>query len=209
MREDELTCGLVELDDGANPCPSHQMVAHLAVRNRLDGDRDATVGPVERRGQRVRPPLAHPVHVHADPDVLPGGVLPPTPPRLDHQSDRVPGLGVYPDDATAQVGAGAEWADDVEIVRGNQWCGDHFGEPEDAVAKRARSRRVLDSCRHASSIPVFRGRLMCFRRELIIRICSEGTKSLPRTLSAPLRAAPRTWSSASRSPRPSERGCLL
>ena len=40
-REGEFACGLVELDDGADGGVSDQVIADLAVRDGLDGDRDA------------------------------------------------------------------------------------------------------------------------------------------------------------------------
>ena len=50
------------------------VVADLAVRDGLDGDRQQAVGRLAHRGERVGAPVADAVHVDADPDVLAGAV---------------------------------------------------------------------------------------------------------------------------------------
>ena len=129
--EREFACGVVELDDGADRGASHEMVGDLAVGDRLDGDRDAAVGPIGLGGQRVGPPLADAVDVDADADVLPGGVRAPAAARLDDQADGVACFGVDGDDPAAQLGAGAQRVDDVEVVGGNQRRGDPLGEAKE------------------------------------------------------------------------------
>ena len=108
--QDEVAARLVELDERPGAGAPHQVVADLAVGDRLDGDRDAAVGAVDRRGQRVRAPLADAVDVDADPDVLARDVPGPAASWPDHERDGVAGLGVDLDDPPAQVGAGAQRA---------------------------------------------------------------------------------------------------
>ena len=73
--------------------PLDQVVADLAVGDRLDGDRDAAVG-ARAGGQRVGAPLAHAVDVDADPDVLAGDVAGPAAPGPDQRVAASRGLGV-------------------------------------------------------------------------------------------------------------------
>src|SRR6202022_3857655 len=111
----EFSCGVVELDDGANRGASHEVVGHLAVGDGLDGDRDAAVGPVGVGGQRVGAPLTHAVDIDTDADVLAGRMGAPAAARLDHQAHCVAGFGVNRHDPAAQLGAGAQRVDDVEV----------------------------------------------------------------------------------------------
>ena len=103
--EREFSCGVVELDDGADGGASHQVVGDLAAGDRFDRDCDAAVGPVGAGGQGVRAPLTHAVDVDTDADVLPGRVGAPAAARLDDQADGVAGFGVDCDDPAAQVRA--------------------------------------------------------------------------------------------------------
>ncbi len=129
----------------------------LAVGDRLGGDRDAprrdagrgrAVGAV---GEAVGAPVAHAVDVDADADVLPGHVAEPAAARADDDRHGIRGLGAHLDDAAAQVGAGAQRVDQVEVVarheRGGQRLGDLAGTTEHApertggVGSDARARR--------------------------------------------------------------------
>src|SRR5947199_10363529 len=110
---------MVELNDGAGGGAPNQVVRDLAAGDRFHRDRDATVGPRSVRGQRICPPLAYAVDVHADADVLPGRVGAPPAAGPDEDADGVAGFGVNCDDASAQGGTRAQRIDDVEVVGGD------------------------------------------------------------------------------------------
>lgn len=135
LRQHEVTGRLVELDQGARFCPADQVVADLAARDRLHGDRDATVLAVCRRGDGVGTPQAHSVHVDPDPHVLTGRVTAPAPPRPDHDGRGVTRLGVQGLDAPTQVGARTQRADQVEVVRRQQRRRDHLKQFPRPAAK--------------------------------------------------------------------------
>jgi len=113
--EDEVTRRLLQVDQGARPALTDQVVADLAVRHRLDGDADPAVrtGSV---GQRVGAPLTDPVHVDADPHVLAGDVARPVGARSDLDRGGVGGLGMDGHDPAAQVRAAAQGIEQVEVV---------------------------------------------------------------------------------------------
>ena len=125
-----------------------EVVADLAVRHRLDGDRDAAVG-ARAVGQRVGAPLADAVDVDADADVLAGHVAGPVGAGADHHGGGVGGLGVDRHDPAAQVGAGAQRVEEVEVVGGQQRGGRALGElqaagaQQGAAAGRVGTRSVL------------------------------------------------------------------
>ena len=99
-----------------------QVGRDLAVGDRLgrDGDaprRDAGRGrAVGAVGEAVGAPVAHAVDVDADPDVLPGHVAEPAAAGPDDDGHGIRGLGTDLDDAAAQVGAGPQRVDEVEVV---------------------------------------------------------------------------------------------
>jgi hypothetical protein len=138
------------LDDGADSGTADEVVAHLSVRDGLDGDGDGVVGGLG--GQRVRPPLADSVDVDPDAHVLARGVASPSTAWLDDHADGVARLGMEGDDAAAEVGTGAERVDDVEVVGGHQGCRHAFGEPDDPCAQRADGRRPGCCRRHSPTL---------------------------------------------------------
>ena len=113
--------------------------ADQAVRDRLDGDRDAAVG-ARAVGQGVGPPLADAVDVDADADVLPGHVAGPVGAGADDDRGGVGGLGVDRHDAAAQVGAGAQRVEEVEVVGRQQRGGGALGQPGQPAAQRTGGR---------------------------------------------------------------------
>jgi hypothetical protein len=151
-RQDELACGLVELHDRARRRAVHEVVADLAAGDRLHRDGDAAVGPREVRGERVGPPLADAVDVDADPDVLAGDVARPAAAGPDHDRRGIPRLGEDRLDPAAQVGAGPEGVDQVEVVGGEQGRRHQLGELEHPVAQREPRPgrgRARNGCCHA------------------------------------------------------------
>ncbi len=125
-RQHEVTGRLFEPDQRARRRPADQVVADLAVPDRLHGDRDAAVPAVRRRGDGVGAPQPRPVDVDPDPHVLAGRVTAPVPSRSDHDGRGVTRLGVHGLDAPTQVGARTERADQVEVVRRQQRRRDHL-----------------------------------------------------------------------------------
>ena len=136
---------------------AHQVVGDLAVGDRLGRDGDAPRrdagrgGAVGAVGQAVGAPVAHAVDVDADPDVLAGHVAQPAATGPDDDRHGIRGLAAHLDDAAAQVGAGAQRVDQVEVVarheRGGQGLGQPAGTTHDApersggVGSEARARR--------------------------------------------------------------------
>ena len=115
----ELALGLLEVHERAGPRLAHEVGADEPVRHGLDGDGDVAVG-ARAVGQGVGPPLAYAVDVDADADVLTRHVAGPVGAGADDDGGRVRRLGVDRDDAPAQVGAGAQRVEEVEVVRGQQ-----------------------------------------------------------------------------------------
>ena len=127
-RQHELAGRLLQVHEGARRRAPDQVGAHLAVRDRLDGDRDVAVG-AGAVGQGVGPPLAYAVDVDADPDVLARDVAGPVGSGADHDGGGVGRLGLDLDDAPAQVGAAAQRVEEVEVVRGQQRRRGALGQP--------------------------------------------------------------------------------
>jgi hypothetical protein len=148
LRQDELAAGLVEVNEHPDARAAHEVGADPAVGDRLDGDRDAAVGAVDRRRQRVRAPLAHAVDVEADADVLARDVPGPAASRPDHQRHGVAGLGVDRDDPSAQVGTGPHRVDEVEVVGRQQRRRHQAHEVDRAVAQAGRDVRGVEQSWH-------------------------------------------------------------
>ena len=160
--------GLVSVDE---------VVADLAVGDRLDGDRDAAVG-ARAVGERVGAPLADAVDVDADPDVLAGHVAGPVLARADHQGGGVGGLGLDRHDPAAQVGAPAQRVDQVEEVGGHQRGERCLGHAAQAVAKgsrRPRRRGPYEEIAHDFILSARTSKVMTTQRERLRHICSERT----------------------------------
>ena len=83
----------------------------------------------------------------------PGRVGAPAAARLDDQADGVAGFGVDRDDPAAQLRAGAQRVDDVEVVGGDQRRGDPLGELKEPVAQRAHRGGPGCCCCHKTTIP--------------------------------------------------------
>ena len=130
VREDEVALGLVEHDHRAGLGAADEVVADLAVGDRLDRHGDQAVGGGGGAGQRVGAPLADAVDVDADADVLAGDMALPAAAGADHQGDGVGGLAPDVDDAASQVSAGTKGADQVEVVGGQEWCRHQLGRSQ-------------------------------------------------------------------------------
>ena len=175
--QDELAAGLVEVDEHPDPRAAHDVGADHAFGDRLDGDRDAAVGPVDRRRQRVRAPLAHAVDVEADPDVLAWDVPGPAAPGPDHQGHGVAGLGVDLDDPPAQVGAGAQRAHEVEVVGREQRRGHQPHEVDRAVTEAGGDGARGERSGHGiEGTCASKTKFLSMTRERAARICSERTR---------------------------------
>ncbi len=125
----------------------HQVVADLALRDRLDRDGDAAVGAGAVR-QGVGAPEADAVDVDADPEVLARDVPGPVRTRTDHDRGGVGGLGMDLLDAAAQVRARAQGVEHIEVVGGDKRRGGELGEAADALAEGpAEAERTLGSSR--------------------------------------------------------------
>ena len=151
LLEDELAGRLLEVDERAGAGLVDEVVADQAVGHGLDGDRDPAVG-AGAVGQRVGAPLADAVDVDADAEVLAGHVAGPVGAGADHDGGGVGGLGVDLLDPAAQVGAGAQRGEEVEVVGGEQRRGRGLGQADRAVAP------VADAVLEAGSLaPARRG----------------------------------------------------
>ena len=154
-----------------------EVVADLAVRDRLDGDRDAAVG-ARAVGQRVGAPQADAVDVDADADVLAGHVAAPS--RRPGGSRGWRRRAVSGWTATIRPRRSAPRAqrvEEVEVVGGQQRGGGRArraGQP--GRGSDARRRRVRDG--GASCVqrdwPI-EGKVLTSRRESTRSLCSEGT----------------------------------
>ena len=124
-----------------------QVVRDLAVGDRLGRDRDAARGDAGRGravgavGEAVGAPVAHAVDVDADPDVLPGHVAEPAATGPDDDRHGIRGLGAHLEDAAAQVGAGAQRVDQVEVVAGHERGGQGLGHLAGPTQRRPRGVR--------------------------------------------------------------------
>ena len=98
---------------------------------------DEAVGPVGFGGQRVCAPLTDPVDVDTDADVLAGRMGAPAAARLDDQAHGVSGFGMNRHDPAAQVRAGPQGIDDVEVIGREQGRGHPLGKADEPVAQRA------------------------------------------------------------------------
>ena len=72
--------------------------------------------------------MTDPVDVDTDADVLAGRMGAPAAARLDDQADGVSGFGMNRDDPAAQLRAGAQRIDDVEVIGRDQRRGDPLGK---------------------------------------------------------------------------------
>jgi len=111
----------------------HEVVAHDAAGDRLDGDADAAVlaGAV---GQGVGAPEADAVDVDADPDVLPRHVAGPVAARLDEDRGGLGRLRGHRDDPALQaVAAAAQRVEDVEDVAELEGRHGGLGHPAQAL----------------------------------------------------------------------------
>ena len=142
----ELAGGLLEVDERAGAGLVDEVVADQAVGHGLDRDRDPAVG-AGAVGQRVGAPLADAVDVDADAEVLAGHVAGPVGAGTDDDGGGVGGLGVDLLDPAAQVGAGAQRGEEVEVVGGQQRRGRGLGQADgavtpvaDAASRQGRSR---------------------------------------------------------------------
>src|SRR5437763_4267996 len=71
VRQHKVALDIAERDDRPGLCAVHEIWGDHTGVDTLGSDADEPVLPVRVRGQRVRPPMAHPVYVYSDPDVLP------------------------------------------------------------------------------------------------------------------------------------------
>ena len=176
VRKDELAAGLVEVDEHPDPGAAHDVGADHALRDRLDGDRDAAVGPVDRGRQRVRAPLAHAVDVEADPDVLASNVPGPAASGTDHQGHGVAGLGVDLDDPAAQVGADAQGAHEVEVVSREQRRGHQPHEVDRAVTEAGSDVARVERSGHGLKVRGIEDNFLSMTCERAAQICSGRTR---------------------------------
>ena len=132
---DEVASGVIKVDEGAGLDLVDEMVAHEAAGDRFDRDRDAAVGAVDERGQRVGAPVADPVDLDADADVLAWGVASPASTRVDDEGRRVGSLKANALDATGEIRAGAERADEVEGAWRQQGLGQSVGDSPRSVTQ--------------------------------------------------------------------------
>ena len=82
-----------------------------------------------------------------------------------HHGDRVAGFWVDCDDPASQVGAEAEWVDDVEEIGRDQRRGDPSGESDDPVTQRAGGGGLGCRCCHRSTIASDGYKLLSIERE--------------------------------------------
>ena len=122
--------------DEAGLRPADEVVAHDAVRDGLDGDGDAAVGAVGRGGERSRRATGGRRRRRRRCGRTGRATWPrqPRPGRIT-SGHGVAGLGVHGDDAAAQLGAGAQRVDQVDVVGGHERRGDQLGELQRAVAQ--------------------------------------------------------------------------
>ena len=124
----------------------HQVVADLAVGDRLDGDGDAAVGPVEGRGDRVGPPLADAVDVDADAGRTGPGRWPrqPRPGRITRVAAS-PVSGRTASIRPRRSAPAAQRVDQVEVVGGQQRRGESSTQPSTRSRERRSGWAVADA----------------------------------------------------------------
>ena len=171
LGQDEVAGGLVEHDERPRLSAVDEVVADQAVGDGFGGDGDQPVIAIGPRGQRVGPPVAHPVDVDADAHVLAGHMTAPASAGSDGHGCGVGRLGPHVDDAPAQVGSGAQRVEQVEVVCGQQRRGEELGHVPDSVAQPP-AARVGKRCGHAAILPAPAARLLRVQRESSPRICS-------------------------------------
>ena len=148
VRQHELALGLLEVDERAGPRLADEVGADEPVRHGLDGDGDVAVG-ARAVGQRVGAPLADAVDVDPDADVLARHVAGPVGAGADDDGGGVGGLGVDRHDASAQVGAGAQRVEEVEVVR-RQQRGGRAARPAAGTGRRRDGRAArVEGCEGA------------------------------------------------------------
>ena len=153
-----------------------QVVADLAVRDRLDGDRDAAVG-ARAVGQRVGAPLADAVDVDADPDVLARARGRPSPrPGGSRWSRRRPSRAGRPRCGRAgrRRGAAGRTGRGSPPAAAGSWRARPAG-PARRISARCAARGSVTAVLMHPACLADRGKVLTGRRELGARNCSEGT----------------------------------
>ena len=101
--QQELALDPTQGDDRSRASAPNEIRRDLPLIDVLDRDADQAVGPLGVRGQRIGPPVAHPLDVDADAQVLAGLVPAPPVAGLDQNRGRVGSLGFDALDPPAQL----------------------------------------------------------------------------------------------------------
>ena len=197
-RQHEVARRLVQLHDEPGTGAAHQVVADGAVRDGLDGDRDAAVRPIQRRRQGVRPPLPNAVDIHPDPRVLTGRRAAASPGRDGSPASPRPRSRGAPAGPAHASHRGTQRGEQVEEVGGHQRCGQPRRGAEQPAAAEAQggggggngsalllSGAAKEACGPTSSLPA----KICSNPSPTMRLCAliwlPHDKWMPRALCGP------------------------
>ena len=145
----EVTLDAAEAHDRPGPRRLHQVGRDLAGAQQLRGDRDEPVGTARVRGQRIGAPVVHAVDDDADAQELAGLVSRPHPAGPDHDRHAVGGLALDRLDPAAQLAAGPQRVDQLQVVVGQQRREQHARGSQ----QPAPGRRDVRSCAALSQGP--------------------------------------------------------
>jgi hypothetical protein len=136
VRKQELTLHPAQRGDRPRASTPYQVWGDLALVDVLDRDADQPVGPLRIGGQRIGPPVPHPVDVDADAQILTGLVSSPPVAGLDEHGGGVRRLGLDALDPPAQLPGGPERIDELEIVVNQQWRAQRSQRAQNAALDR-------------------------------------------------------------------------